>query len=82
MCTKVRSLFAATRAEVNAVEGGRPWEFETDLVFARFSMYEARLGMLHVIFQTADDFSKLEKVELSVEKVSNSVFSDSSIFLN
>ena len=68
VCEKVRTTFSNLRAQVNK-ESGKPWEFETDLVFARFNLYEERLKMLLEIFQTADDFAKLEKVELSVEKV-------------
>ena len=69
VCEKVRSIFSSLRDQVNQAEGGKPWEFETDLVFARFNQYQQRLNMLLVIFQTADDFAKLEKVELSTEKV-------------
>ncbi len=69
VCEKVRKIFGDFRAQVNSA-GGKPWEFETDLVLARFNQYEQRLVMLNNIFQAADDFAKLEKVEISSEKLS------------
>jgi hypothetical protein len=71
VCEKVRATFASFRTKVKEEMPDKPWDFDTDLIFARFSLYEERLRMLNLVFQTADDFAKLEKVELSSDKVGN-----------
>lgn len=74
VCEKVKAHFAVVRAKVKEQQPEKPWDFDTDLIFARFQLYEDRLKMLNAIFQTADDLFKLEKVELSSDKVTIDVF--------
>jgi dynein heavy chain len=65
--------FDATRQAifVDSQEGKcNPWAFERQLVFARLDSYKGRIQKLHEVFQTFADFIKLEKVEVSGEKVS------------
>jgi len=73
VCEKVKTHFAAVRVKVKEEQPDKPWDFDTDLIFARFNLYEDRLKMLNAIFQTADDLFKLEKVELSSDKLSQQI---------
>jgi dynein heavy chain len=68
----VHAAFEATRATVAAdSKAGKcsPWEFESQLVFARLDAYAARIQKLADTFAFFLDYAKLEKVEVSGEKV-------------
>eukprot|EP00049_Salpingoeca_infusionum_P001275 m.46981 g.46981 ORF g.46981 m.46981 type:complete len:4526 (+) comp10948_c0_seq2:170-13747(+) len=72
----VKESYASTRDSINqAAENGdcAPWEFETSLVFARLDTYEARVRMILTVFESALDFFKLEKVEVSGDKLNNQI---------
>lgn len=50
-----------------------PWEFESTLVFSRMEAYKARLEKIRDVYDFFNDFSKLEKVEVSGDKLNNEV---------
>ncbi|EGD79180.1 outer dynein arm heavy chain beta [Salpingoeca rosetta] len=65
-------LLADTRASINtAADQGEcpPWKFETRLVLARLDEFKHRVTMILELFEHALDFFKLEKVEVSSEKL-------------
>ncbi|EDQ88776.1 outer dynein arm heavy chain beta [Monosiga brevicollis MX1] len=68
--------FDATRTAIHeASQAGKcpSWEFEKPLVFKRIDSYAARLRKLHTVFAAFLDFAKLEKVEVSGDKLNKQI---------
>eukprot|EP00050_Salpingoeca_kvevrii_P003770 m.233351 g.233351 ORF g.233351 m.233351 type:complete len:4592 (-) comp10879_c0_seq1:411-14186(-) len=64
---------AAPAADGDEEVHGGPWLFDAELVFGRISKYMERVDKLREIVDTAEDFFKLEKVELSGESLNTQV---------
>jgi len=67
---RVREVFEDYRKIVNNEANGSKWEFASELVFSRFSAFNTRLLLIKNVLVSCDDYSKLEKVEVSAEKLS------------
>lgn len=77
-CQEILKTFEETRAKINkaakAVDATfSPWEFETGLVFGRLQQYIDRLQKIGQVLDTAFDYAKLEKVEISGAKLNGQV---------
>lgn len=48
------------KAETNPI----PWSFQTKTIFKRLNLYIQRLNDIRDIFQTANEFSKLDRMEM------------------
>lgn len=71
-------LFSRTRIHINELSSrGRcnPWKFESQLVLARLESFKERVKKILEVFNHAADFFKLEKVEVSNERVRNHNYS-------
>ena len=69
-------LLADTRTSINAAadKGLCPaWKFETNLVTARLEKYKRRVTMVLEVFEHALDFFKLEKVEVSSDRLNEQI---------
>ena len=58
--------YISAALEMDTAKEQKPklWEFQDSLVFERFDGFVKRLNTVRVFFQTAQQFLKLEKVEI------------------
>ena len=57
-------ITAALERDTEKEQKPKLWEFQDSLVFERFDSFVGRLNTVRVFFQTAQQFLKLEKVEI------------------